>query len=162
MKFAKKDIRIRLKNGEEINHVWRFFDKDDFPKKNFIQAHTLIIDMNDSKDVNADGFKYNLETEISWHSCYSNESFELWYCLYFNFITSAHTRKDYKEFLDKKLKKDGPYSKTKVDMHQHLTNNGGNIKDAIKNAKKLFRLNDLSNPSTGVYQFAEYFIPYMK
>ena len=32
---------------------------------------------------------------------------------------------------------------------------------AIKNAKRLNTENGLRNPSTGVYQFAEYFISYL-
>ena len=162
VKFAKKDVKSRIKKGELINHVWIFFDQDDFPRDHFINAHKMIINMNNSTNLNIDGFKFDKETEISWHSCFSNECFELWYCLYFEFYDGAHTRIDYKKFLNSKLKKGGSYSKTKEDMHQHLVMNGGNVDSAIKFSKKLSGINDLCNPSTGVYEFAEYFKPYMK
>lgn len=161
-KLAKKDVKLRISKGELINHVWVFFDQDDFPRDYFINAHKMIINMNNSSRLNADGFKYDKETNISWHSCFSNECFELWYCLYFGFYDGAYTRKDYKRILNTKLTKGGSYSKTKDDMHQHLIMNGGSIESAIKNAKKLSGLNDLINPSTCVYEFAEYFKSYMK
>ena len=38
IKFAEKDIKDRIENREKINHVWLFFDKDDFKKDDFIKA----------------------------------------------------------------------------------------------------------------------------
>ncbi len=158
--FVKKDIDKRLKKKERIDHVWLFFDKDDFPLENFISANIMIKEMNDSKVKNNDGFSFNKETNISWHSCFSNEAFELWYCLYFGQCNTEKTRKDYKKILNKKLKKG--YSKKEKNMHQLLVEKGGSIEKAIKNAKKLKGLKTYSNPSTGVYEFAEYFLAYMK
>ena len=162
VKFAKNDVKSRIQKGEHIDHVWIFFDQDDFPRENFVNAHNMINKINNSKELNADGFKFDKETEISWHSCFSNECFELWYCLYFNFYDVANTRKEYKRILNAKLTKGGSYSKTKEDMHQHLVMNGGSIESAINFSKKLSGLHDLTNPSTGVYEFAEYFKSYME
>ncbi len=161
VRFVFQDVKKRLENKEKIDHVWVFFDKDDFPIKRFLEAHEMIEKMNDSHTKNNDGFFYNTETNISWHSCFSNEAFELWYCLYFSSIKTTMHRKEYIAFLNQNLKK-GAYSKTRQDMHQYLTSNGGNIQKAIARAKKLSGLKECYNPSTGVYQFAEYFLAYMK
>ena len=160
--FAKKDIENRLRKKEIIDHVWIFFDKDEFPISDFNNADKMINEMNNSEKENNDGFKYNKNTEISWHSCFSNEAFELWLCLYFNLYNSALSRDNYIRILDQNLSKNGPYSKTLKNIHQLLTKSGGNINNAIKYAKKLFNNNKLSNPSTSIYLFAEYFKPYMK
>lgn len=161
--FARKDIAKRLENKERIDHVWIFFDKDDFP--DYEEAHKIIVSLNDSSDTNADGFKYQSDTGIAWHSCPSNECFELWYCLYFGYYNVAHDRKDYKEFLESrpKLKKICfEYEKNAKRLHDLFCENGGSMKNAIKYAKRLEKENGIGNPSTGAYKFAEYFIGYMK
>lgn len=160
VEYVKKDVDKRLKKKEQIDHVWIFFDKDDFPLENFICANKMIEEMNNSKSKNNDGFAFNKETNISWHSCFSNEAFELWYCLYFELYDTERNRKEYIKILNKKLKYS--YSKKRKDMHQILVNRGGSIKNAIRNSKKLKGLKTYSNPSTGVYTFAEYFLAYMK
>ncbi len=161
VKNAKQDVEKRFQNDEQIDHVWIFFDKDDFPDKDFQKANRTIEKMNNSTEKNEEGFRYDKRTGIVWHSCFSNEAFELWYCLYFAFCESRLSRKEYNAFLNAKLKPES-YSKTKEGMHRYLTEKGGNLENAIRNAKRLPGLNTLSNPSTGVYRFAEYFLPYMK
>ncbi len=99
VEYATKDINKRIKN-EKIDHVWIFFDKDDFPKDQFDSAIQMITNKNNSNDVNTDGFKYEKETGITWHECHSNGSFELWYCLYFNYLNSKLTRSDYIKHLE--------------------------------------------------------------
>lgn len=160
VKFVMKDVSRRLKEEEKIDHVWIFFDKDDFPHARFLHAHEMIEKMNDSKIKNNDGFRYDTTTNISWHSCFSNEAFELWYCLYFGFYSEPHNRKEYITCLNQKLKH-SQYSKTRKDMHQFLVSHGGNVKKAIQYAKKLPGAKTRENPSTGVYQFVEYFLAYM-
>lgn len=160
--FAINDTAERLSHGEKIDHVWIMFDKDDFP--NFGKAHEKINLMNNSDEFNADGFTYDKSTSIAWHSCWSNECFELWLCLYFSFYTSANNRTDYIKHLDNipQLKKiNFQYSKNKENIHDVLEDNGGSIDKAIKYAKRLESSNGIGNPSTGVYLFVEYFKNYM-
>ena len=162
VKYAIKDVQERIKHKEIINHVWIMFDKDDFT--HFDEAHNLILSLNDSTKLNVDGFKFEEKTHISWHSCWSNESFELWLCLYFSYYSSANSRKDYISHLEniKSLKKiDFVYEKNLKNIHDTLLSNGGNIQNAIKYAKRLEKNNKTNNPSSGVYIFAEYFLPYM-
>ena len=163
VEYAENDVRERLKMKEKIDHVWIFYDKDSFPKDNFDNANQMINEKNDSKEKNIDGFNYEEKTSISWHSCWSNEAFELWLYLYFNYQEAALNRDQYIDKINRihQLKKIGfNYEKNKEHIHQIFTNNGGSINKAIRNAKKLTK-NGLNNPSTGVFLFGEYFEKYM-
>ena len=164
VEFAEKDVKKRIANKEIINHVWIFFDKDDFPINNFILANSKIENKNNSHDINIDGFNYEIDTNISWHSCFSNESFELWLLLYFNYSDSSLNREQYIKKINNvpSLKKiNFVYEKNKDYIHTIFSKNGGSIENAIKNSKKLESLNKTNNPSTCVYKFAEYFKSYM-
>lgn len=161
--FAFSDVGRRLKEGETINHVWIFFDKDDF--NDFDRAHEQIERKNDSEIKNAEDFPYDKQTGISWHSCWSNECFELWLCLYFDYLHSNNIRKTYIDHLNnvKKLKSAGfEYKKNMNNIHDILESAGGSAEKAIMYAKKLYKANGIQSPSTGVYRFAEYFLPYME
>lgn len=163
VKYARKDVAKRLSRGDTIDHVWIFFDKDNF--EDFEEAYELINKQNDSCCVNNDGFKYNKETGIAWHPCWSNQCFELWLLLYFGYYNVQHNRKEYKCHLENvpSLKAKGfKYAKNLVDIHDTLTAHGGSISKAIMYAKKLEKENKIGDPSTGAYRFAEYFRNYMK
>ena len=41
---------------------------------------------------------------ITFHSCYSNEAFELWLYLYFEYLEASLTRTDYIKKIEKNLK----------------------------------------------------------
>lgn len=164
IKYGVEDVKKRLEKGEIINHVWFFFDKDDFPKKDFNDACLFEEKANNSKGLNNDGFKYDKETQISYHCCWSNEAFALWLLLYFSYIDSSLNRKDYIKKLEEHnlLKKiNFKYTKVSSDIHQVISKAGGSIQNAIKYAKKLVDMNNNQNPSTTVYVFAEYFYAYM-
>ncbi len=160
--FAITDVKQKLRKGRQINHVWIFFDKDSFD--DFNAAHNLILAQNDSTDKNLEDFYYNTQTGIVWHSCWSNECFELWLWLYYDYCESRLTRDDYKDKLNNqpKLKKIGfKYEKNIPNIHDILTQNGGSLNNAIRFAKKLNGSSGTDNPSTGVVDFAEYFKNYM-
>ena len=155
--YAIDDVQRRLANGEKIDHVWMMFDKDDFP--HFEEAHQKIEKLNNSKTLNVERLHYNTKNNIVWHSCWSNESFELWLCLYFCYYQSASKRTEYIHY----LKNNGiAYKKNLPNIHDILVEKGGSLENAIKYAKKLEETNGIDNPSTGMYKFAEYFIGYMK
>ncbi|HOD18011.1 MAG TPA: RloB family protein [Candidatus Cloacimonadota bacterium] len=127
------------KYGEEpVNPViWCVFDKDDFPAANFNTA--ILMAKNN-------GFKV----------AYSNEAFELWYLLHFEYIDTALTRKQYIEKLNKLLKSN--YNKNDPAMYEKLLDKQ---KNAIKNAKKLLSsYNPVNpakdNPSTTIFELVEY------
>lgn len=133
---AKEEARERK---ESYSQVWCVFDRDSFPLKNYSVAFELA-------EANT--------IKLAW----TNEAFEFWYLLHFDYIDSAISRKDYA----KKLSERGiKYKKT--DYHFYKK-----IKDkqdvAIKNAKKLerywnesgCRFPERENPSTNIHKLVEF------
>ncbi|NEP41321.1 MAG: RloB domain-containing protein, partial [Okeania sp. SIO2H7] len=121
-----------IKEDGNYNQVWCVFDRDSFPVKNFNQA------IKDAKN-------YNIEV------AYSNEAFEIWYLLHFEYRDTAMSRKDYRKSLTKKLNK--KYEKNSNKMYEILESKQP---QAIKNAEKLLEqynpLNPVNdNPSTTVH-----------
>ena len=165
VKYAFKDVDKRIKSGDNIDHVWIFFDKDDFPKSKFNNANQLIKAKNNSKKLNDYGFHYDIKTGISWHSCWSNEAFELWLTLYFKLDSAKHHRSEYIEYLDSifgKYHKGDSYQKNLVNIHDKLITCGGSLENAIKYCKKINKNYGNDNPSTGVVEFVEFFKPYFE
>ena len=160
-KFAKKDVENRLQNDEMIDHVWIFYDKDSFPKSNYINAFKMIEELNVTE--NDEGVPCD-RRGISWHSLPSNECFELFLLLYFNYETSALSRKTYSDRIDKAVQKTIPtfsYAKNLTNIHTTLLSAGGKINNAIRFGKRLEKENKLENPSSKAYLFLEYFKPYL-
>ena len=134
---------IRLKKaanqvGQPYSDIWCAFDRDNFPAPNYNRAFELA---------HANNIK------VAW----TNEAFELWYLLHFNYHDSGISRKDYKA----KLKHCGlEYDKADDTVY-------GQLKDrqatAIKYARKLERhyheigvkFPERLNPSTGVHKLVE-------
>jgi len=136
------DEAIRLKEaaerlGQPFSHVWCVFDRDSFPPQHFEEA---IRRAQESR------------MELAW----SNEAFELWYLLHFNYHDTAIPRHQYKNKLRPHLR----YSKSDPGLYERLKQNQG---AALKNARRLerfwaessVRLAD-RNPSTRVHKLVEF------
>ncbi len=97
---------------------------------------------------------------------YSNEAFELWFLLHFNYMDSTLTRSQYCDKLteilqqrtgNRKLK----YEKNSKDMYSFLKEHGSEI-DAVRNAEELLKIHnddesfDRRNPSTTVHQLVQF------
>lgn len=137
------DIVIKKRNSSPIHFdvVWAVFDKDDFT--DFNEA----IEYAKSNGINA-----------AW----SNEAFELWYYLHFQFLDTQVNRHQYIEMLTREIRKIQPsfeYRKNDEGMYKLLTAIG-NQEQAIKNAKALEKRFDgvdyaSHKPCTTVYQLVE-------
>ncbi len=144
-------------SGMEIPYanIILVFDKDSFKDGQFNDA------INMAKTFKK---KHGIEKLIvAW----SNESFELWLYLHFNFVESALTRHDYNDKLTDILREKGVFSKKEnyerdgkksTTMFGDINNSGGSLKNALNNAKKLVDRNynknnpAQSNPVTMVYK----------
>lgn len=112
------DLKEERENNSVLpnyNHIWAVFDKDDFPNVNFDGA----IDLAEKNDINAG---------------YSNQSFELWYVLHFQYLTTCIHRRDYLSILTKHL--GFKYEKNNKDIVDYFFKNC-DIIQAIKWAKAL-------------------------
>lgn len=151
--YAERDVLCRKQKGEQIDYVWIFYDKDCY--QDFDDAYSKIKNLDE---------KYS--GGISWIPCWSNECFEVWVYHYFEKLTTPLPREDYIKKINSFLKKNEckeKYSKNRKDLHRFLTNNGGDITKAIKWMKEADNGSSIKpNPSSGIYQFAEYIIAYLR
>lgn len=126
----------RGKQGK-YDQVWVVMDKDDFPIQNFNNALSKA-------------------RANKIHVAYSNEAFELWYLLHFDYHHTASSRGSYKEWLTVRL--GFKYKKNDPNIYDHLEEKQ---LIAIQNAKRL--LSDYGkthkpardNPSTTVHLLVE-------
>ncbi|MCP0887131.1 RloB family protein [Ligilactobacillus sp. WILCCON 0076] len=140
------DIEEYLRNDPRIfENVWVIFDRDDVPKDYFDDAI------------------FSAEKR-GWHVGWSNDSFELWYLLHFEYLNSAISRQQYKEKLSKYLRKFGilKYQKNNAAIFSALY---PLTKTAIKNANNLEKEYKSSskkpheeNPCTTVQHLVQRFI----
>jgi hypothetical protein len=127
---------IELKQKLEYDQVWCVFDRDSFSASQFNDALALA----DREEMKV---------------AYSNEAFELWYLLHFNYHDTAMSRADYPGKLSKLL--EFRYRKNFPGMYELLL---PRQQTAIKNAKKLLAQYKPScpaadNPSTSVHLLVE-------
>lgn len=132
--LVKEALNLRVK--AEYDQVWCVFDRDSFPAQNFNAALNLAA----SKGI-----------EVA----YSNEAFELWYLLHFDYHHAGITRKAYIEILERKL--GHTYEKNSEFMFDELESK---IQIAIRNAQRLLenyvpRHPERDNPSTTIHLLVE-------
>ncbi len=137
-------VEEAISRQKDYEQVWCVFDRDSFKKQNFNRAFKLIKKYPKIKIV------------------YSNEAFELWYLLHFNYHDTAISRKQYKTKLSEYLNE--KYKKNSQDMYQKLLPKQNT---AIKNAKRLlssYEKNnpEKNNPSTNVFELVELLNQYKK
>lgn len=139
--LVRAAIRARdkaLKNHAPYSQVWCVFDRDSFPKKNYTQA-------------------FDLARAHKVRTAWSNEAFELWYLLHFDYFDSAISREQY---AGKLLKRGLKYDKADRGVYETIRDKQ---EIAIKNAKKLERYwnekrckhPEQENPSTNVHELVE-------
>ena len=151
VKFAINDVEKRKRNQELINNVWVFYDKDDY--KDFDKAYRLIRKQDE------------LDADIEWKACWSNECFEVWVYHYFENLETPIERDRYIEKINAFLKKHKcpkEYKKNMEGLHHFLTQYGGDIRKATQLMKNKDIDSDIKpNPSSGIYQFAEFILAYI-
>lgn len=119
IRLVEYAVAESIKN--KYDQVWCVFDKDSFPNKDFNSAVELAKNNN-------------------FGIAYSNESFELWYILHFEFLNSQITRNQYIKKLNNifKSKKDegfpDSYKKNDPNIYRILKPYQNT---ALKNAKNL-------------------------
>jgi hypothetical protein len=145
LRVIEEAIKIRDKN-QKYNRVWAVFDKDGFSENDFNSAIQKA-------KVNNIG--------CAW----SNEAFELWYLLHFQYRNTSMSREDYKKTIENEINKKTSgfvYKKNSTEMYEILIKYG-NQTQAIKNAEKLsHQYNNQSfanhNPRTQVYELVKQLI----
>ena len=141
--LVEKAIEIS-RQGQIYDQVWCVFDRNSWTADDFNGAISYA---------EQHGIKV---------AC-SNEAFELWYLLHFDYRDTAMSREDYKSALTEKLRKaelissKEEYRKNSPNMYEILEDKQGL---AIKNAKRLLKQYNppnphKDNPSTTVHLLVE-------
>ncbi len=139
---VNKAIELRDKSQTPFDAVWAVFDRDSFPANDFDNAIAIA------------------EANNIWVA-WSNEAFELWYLLHFQYRNTAMSRDDYKKAISESVnaKKGGNgyvYQKNDKQSYNIMTAYGSQ-EDAIRNAEALCKefLNKAyhnHNPCTTVHK----------
>jgi len=137
--------RTRNKTLPPYDEVWAVYDKDDFPPEHYHEA-------------------IQLAAQNGIESGHSNQSFELWYVLHFQFLQNALHRDDYIRILTQQL--GFKYTKNTEMVVQHILQQGDE-KQAIARAEKLEQLHEGQNeayscPYTRVYELVRRLRAYMQ
>ncbi|WP_010256397.1 RloB family protein [Treponema primitia] len=124
------------KKHQPYQEVWCVFDRDSFPLESFNEALALAR-------------RENIRC------AYSNEAFEIWYLLHFNYCDTAFSRTQYKEKLTDAL--GTKYLKNDLKMYERLQDKQ---ETAIRNANKLYTIQCTKatkdqNPVTTVFELVE-------
>lgn len=135
--LVKKTMKYRDKSSQVYDSVWVVFDKDSFSPNNFNGAIALAENNN---------------IKTGW----SNEAFELWYLLHFQYRNTHMSRNEYKSAIEDEVnakitaqskgKKVKPfvYKKNSAEMYSILERYGSQ-KQAVKNAEKLVLTHNCNN-----------------
>jgi hypothetical protein len=137
LSLVEKALELRDKDGH-FDETWVVFDRDSFSPELIEQALALAA-------------------REAVHAAWSNEAFELWYLLHFEYNDTARSRDQYGECLTRYLKRD--YQKNDPMMYETLLPLQWN---AIRNARRLDEQRQLfqlppadANPCTTVYKLVE-------
>ena len=136
VKSAKQKSDEAQRNKEPYDQVWCVFDKDCFSAEQFNAA-------------------VNMAKHYGFYAAWSNEAFELWYVLHFEYLSSSIPRVQYCQKLTDCFGR--RYQKNACDMYETLL---AKQRQAIKYAEKLcgsFRGKTpaASNPCTTVHRLVE-------
>ena len=115
-------------NQEDYDQVWCVFDRDSWTEKDFNNAIT------------------NAKTQ-GFEVAYSNEAFELWYILHFEFLNTGITRTKYLQKLNSLLGNSLPgkkYQKNSETIYEEILEKQA---IAIKNAEQLLKQYNPQNPA---------------
>lgn len=118
LRVVEEAMRLRVDHDQ----VWCVFDRDSFPAQHFNQAITKA---------EQEGFRV----------AYSNEAFEIWYLLHFDFHTSGLSRKLYAEKLGERL--GHAYKKNDPTLFEALLPRQA---QALANARRLLATYPQHNP----------------
>ena len=150
LKVVEEAIKVRNKNPNKYNRVWTVFDKDSFSENNFNSA----IQKAKSNNIGC-----------AW----SNEAFELWYLLHFQYRNTGMKRTEYQKAIENEVNKNRRNKKEAFKYKKNATNTYDilqkydNQEQAINRAQQLtLQYNNekfaTHNPRTQVYELVKQLI----
>lgn len=135
--------------------IWCVYDKDSFPARDFNGVIARAETLN------------RQNTNVQYHTAWSNECIEFWFLLHFADYRSNNHRSDYVRFLNDKFRSTGAgrYQKNMDRLFEILLNHG-NPKLAVRYAKRIIEENQGKTPTeiapgTTVYELVEELAKYL-
>ena len=119
---VKEALRLRAEENDAYDQVWCVFDKDDNPCDAFDNAIHQAV-------------------ERGLYVAYSNQSFELWYLLHYDYFNTALARQEYMDRLSGYIGK--KYEKNDTAIHGILK---ARVTTAVRNAERLLTQYDPPHP----------------
>jgi len=114
-------LKYKKASNQAFDRIWAVFDRDSFTEEQFNNA----IIRAEANEINC-----------AW----SNEAFELWFLLHFQFVNHGMPRQDYQSYLEREIKrasqKEYSYRKNNINTYSILKEYG-NQQQAIIWAKEL-------------------------
>lgn len=125
-------------DGMFFEYLWCVFDRDSFSLDQYNKAFKSIPAFKASLNRK---YRKHLDRGIQIKTAHSNEAFELWYLLHYDFIDTGLSRTQYKGMLTKRMgekyKKNDPGMYSKLEHLAKTTNGKQGQAFAINNAKRL-------------------------
>lgn len=131
------------------DEVWVVYDHDDFGATLFNAAEAAIQQAGAKRDE-------------AWHAAWSNQAFEVWYLLHFDYFDGELHRHVVQKKVSERLAKHGGYRKNRPDMYKVLESLQAT---AIRNAEKLAEAHGIAphgstppasaNPCTTVHRLVQ-------
>ena len=162
------NVKIRAegmgRNTEDlVKHLEDFFVFNDEMYGKIRIPYEKIILVFDKDSFGADQFNSAIKRAerlypnsiVAW----SNESFELWLCLHYDYIDAAFGRNDYNDRLTGIFRKKGVFSKNqnyedngKNDslLFDKIVETGGSLRKAVRNARRLVDGMNIASPAKAV------------
>lgn len=147
--------RYVAKNKIQKGQIWCVYDKDSFPADDFNGVVSRAEWLN----------KEN--SQLQYHTAWSNECIEFWFLLHFAYYTANNHRKEYITFLNDKFRElgIGKYQKNMKDIFDILMKEG-NPKLAIRYARRIINNSKSKTPTetapgTRVHELVEELVKYL-
>jgi|LAHS01.1.fsa_nt_gb hypothetical protein len=159
-KVAHYQCELQKRHPEKhISNVWICFDFDNLQPQEYQGAFTEISRLNDLE-------KAKKSFRIHWWPCWSSYCFEEWLLLHFAFCEAALNESELEaklsSYISKEIGKDYKYNKSDSKIFSKIFD-VKNMLTAIKYSRKLNKEalaanQPWRNPSTGVSEFAAYYL----
>lgn len=155
MRVIGTEERYVAKNKIQKGQIWCVYDKDSFPADDFNGVVSRAEQLN----------KEN--SQLQYHTAWSNECIEFWFLLHFAYYTANNYRREYITFLNDKFKElgIGKYQKNMKDIFDILMEKG-DPKLAIRYARRIINNSKRKTPAeiapgTKVYELVEELVKYL-
>ena len=116
---------LQTNDTNSFQHVWLFYDLDDFPRDSFDNVLHRCNALNERNQARGG--------DTVFHAIWSNECFEIWFLLHFEYINANVGREQYWKMLSHHMRQ--AYRKNDPSIFNTLW---PQLPQARKNAKKLF------------------------